>query len=114
LETCDDAWCLEIREALKTTMLDLLIGEAQYLARNGALSQAEACFSRALRFDSFDERVHRGIMWCRVSSNDRTGALRQFQECARILREELAVEPSIETRNLYKTILAGSAASLPS
>jgi len=63
---------------------------------------------RALGVDSYDERGHRGVMWCRARNNDRTGAVRQFRECARILRIELDVEPSAETRALYEAIISGS------
>ncbi len=37
---------------------------------------------------------------------DRTGALQQFERCTAILHDELDVQPSFQTRNLYEQIRA--------
>jgi DNA-binding SARP family transcriptional activator len=113
LETCDAEWCNAIREELHNAMLNLVLAQAQYLAKEGAYREAEAHFVRAVGLDSYDERAHRGIMWCRSSNSDRTGALRQFRECSRILQDELGVRPGAETLALYQAILSGKT-SLPS
>jgi len=106
MEICDTEWCLETRQRLRQQMLDLLVLEGQALAMARQFRDAESCYLRALSLDSFDERAHRGIIWCRASTNDRAGALRQFRECTRILGEELGVEPSSDTLALHKAILA--------
>ena len=106
LEICDGEWCLEIRQRLQRQMLDLAILEGRTLALAGEFRESERYYLRALSLDSFDERAHRGIIWCRASARDRSGALRQFQECNRILQDELGVEPSSETVALHKAILA--------
>ncbi len=113
LETCEYEWCYELRQALQDEMLTLLLAEGQYLAQLKQYSEAETFYLRALSLDSFDERAHRGIMWCRAANNDRAGALRQFRECVRILTDELDVEPSQETRALYEAILAGTLGPVP-
>ena len=74
---------------------------------------AERHYLRALAFDAYDERAHRGIMWCRAVGSDRAGAVRQYRECARILADELGVAPSLETADLYEAIVAGSAPPIP-
>ncbi len=114
LEMCDADWCDEMRANLHQQMLDLLLAEAHYLASEGLCREAESYYLRALGFDSFDERAHRGIMWCRARNNDRAGAMRQYRECVRILAKELGVEPSDETRTLYESILEGELAPVPS
>ena len=107
LETCESAWCYEMREALQKTMLSLLAIEARQKTAEGSLQEAEALFLRVLGLDSFDERAHRGIMWCKAKRNDRSGAIHQFRECEHLLRKELDAEPSTRTLDLYKTILSG-------
>lgn len=114
LQACEDEWCLEIRQSLQEEFLNLLLRQAHYLAKKGHWAEAESLYVRALSVDSYDERAHRGIMWCRAENNDRSGAIRQFRECVRILRTELGVEPSPETRALYEAIVAGAPVSLPS
>ena len=113
LETCDQSWCDEIRGSLQTQMLQLLIDEADYCLEIHALYEAEIYYRRALTLDSFDERAHRGIMQCRALRDDRAGAIRQFNECARILAEELDVEPSPETYALYERIRSGAPVPSP-
>jgi LuxR family maltose regulon positive regulatory protein len=108
LEICDGEWCLEVRQRLRQQLLDLLILEGRALALAGRFHESESCYLRALSLDSFDERAHRGIIWCRASASDRAGALRQFRECTRILGEELGVEPSPDTLALHKAILANT------
>jgi LuxR family transcriptional regulator, maltose regulon positive regulatory protein len=112
LETCEDTWCYEIRQTLHDEMLNLLLSEADCLAKAELNQEAESYYTRALSLDSFDERAHRGIMRCRASRNDRTGAVRQFRECSRILQEDLDVKPSTETLALYDAILSGKSGLL--
>ena len=114
LETCDLEWCCEIRRSLAEEMLVLLAMEADYLARAELPREAEALFVRMLGFDSLDERAHRGIMWCRAIRDDTAGALRQFRECARVLKVELDAHPDVETLDLYHAVRAGHLPPTPS
>jgi DNA-binding SARP family transcriptional activator len=47
-------------------------------------------------------------MRCYACSGNRGAALRQFQVCAKLLREELDVDPMKETVTLYQSIRAGA------
>jgi DNA-binding SARP family transcriptional activator len=61
---------------------------------------------RWLALDPLHEPVHRCLMQLYAWSGQRSAALRQYGECARILAEELGVSPEEETSQLYKTIKA--------
>ncbi|MHB0859104.1 MAG: tetratricopeptide repeat protein [Anaerolineae bacterium] len=113
LETCEDEWAFQLRESLQHDLLKLLLAEARYWAGCGELHEAETFYMRILALDSYDERAHRGIMWCRARSGDRPGALRQFRECQRILSEELAVSPGPETQALQASIATRKDGPLP-
>lgn len=113
LEACDHEWCYNLRHVLHNDMIDLLLLEAHYLIDNERIDEAEPLYMRVLSLDSYDERAHRGIMWCRARRNDRAGALRQFRECQRILQDELSVDPSEQTLHLHESILEGSLTLLP-
>jgi len=108
LETMDCEWSLAMREQLHTEIVGLLIHEARYLAQHEARSDAEELFQRARRLEPYDERAYRGIMWCRAINDDRAGAVRQYRQCARTLREELDTEPSSETTRLFEQIRSGT------
>ena len=113
LEPHEDEWCLEIRAALQREMIALLLLEAYVLAQEGQPPEAERHYLRALGFDSYDERAHRGIMWCRAANGDRAGALHQYRECARLLASELDVAPEHETVALHEAIVAGQVPPAP-
>jgi DNA-binding SARP family transcriptional activator len=66
-----------------------------------------------LRIDPTHEETHRRLMDLYVGRNQRNLALRQYRDCATILRREFDIAPSAETRRLYEQLLRGSAASMP-
>lgn len=97
-------WCLYGRELLQNKylmILDKLIGHClshqQYETgqRYGAL---------ILRYDRARERTHRQLMRLLYMSGDRTGALRQYERCTLVLREDLGVRPDKRTQALYDEI----------
>lgn len=58
-----------------------------------------------LRFDPLREAVHRELMRLQMRLGRRTLALRQFEECRQLLRDELGVGPMRETKALHLQIL---------
>ena len=60
-----------------------------------------------LEHDPYQELAHRALMTAYASTGDRSAALRQYQQCAKILDDELGVEPLPETIRLYEAILQG-------
>jgi len=59
---------------------------------------------RWLSIDSLHEPAHRALMQLYAQSGQRSAALRQYQECVRVLKQELGVEPLEETTRLYEAI----------
>jgi DNA-binding SARP family transcriptional activator len=60
---------------------------------------------RRLTLDPLHEPAHRQLMLLYAWDNQRAAALRQYQECARILDAELGVPPLEETTALYTAVL---------
>jgi LuxR family maltose regulon positive regulatory protein len=50
--------------------------------------------------------AHRELMRCYYRQNDRAAAIRQYQACVRVLRDELGIGPMAETENLYLQIIS--------
>jgi len=99
---CD--WCLLYRERtqhLTLLMLDKLMHRAvvQEEYESGILYG-----ERILSYDRAREVTHRNLMKMFYFSGDRTSALRQYQHCAAILRDELDIEPSERTRQVFDFI----------
>jgi DNA-binding SARP family transcriptional activator/pimeloyl-ACP methyl ester carboxylesterase len=61
---------------------------------------------RWLALDPLHEPAHRALMELYARAGQQTAALRQFQECARVLQAELGVQPEPETTALYQAIRA--------
>jgi predicted ATPase/DNA-binding SARP family transcriptional activator/uncharacterized protein HemY len=68
---------------------------------------------RWLALDPLHEPAHQQLMELYALAGQRSAALRQYQECERVLQEELGVEPQPETRELYRQILSDKLAPRP-
>jgi ABC-type oligopeptide transport system substrate-binding subunit/DNA-binding SARP family transcriptional activator len=88
-----------------------LVGALERLARTHcALGEYEPAVDYArrwLRLDPLHEEAHRQLMQLYTRTDQRPAALRQYQECVRVLAEELGIAPSEETTTLYELIQSG-------
>ncbi len=97
-------WCLYRRERyqnMQLAMLDKLMG---YCEARQAYEEGVQHGDEILAIDYARERAHRRLMRLRYLSGDRTGALRQYQQCSAALRAELGVQPAQSTQELYEHI----------
>jgi DNA-binding SARP family transcriptional activator len=101
-------WCLFERERLKEVYLDLLKRMASILSRQGDLESAIQTCRKAIGVDPLREELHRELMLLLWRTSRRGEALRQYEECKRVLQEEVGVGPARETEALYRSILAGA------
>lgn len=69
-----------------------------------AITQAR----RWLALDNIHEPAHRRLMMLYARTGQRAAALRQYQECARLLEAELGVGPLDETVRLFEAIKANA------
>jgi DNA-binding SARP family transcriptional activator len=77
-----------------------------YSEAHGEYEHGLAYGNRILRCDRAREHAHRGLMRLYYRAGDRTAALRQYDRCMAILREELDVAPTRRTQALYEQIRA--------
>ncbi len=105
LENVYDDWLFNPREQLRTLFFSDL---NQLILR----CRSERDYSRALEYaghllahDPLREDTVRQLMALRYETGDRAGALREYEQFARRLRQELAVEPMPETMALYDSIV---------
>lgn len=100
-------WCILEREHLQLIYLStidrlMVCFEARHRYEEGILHGLAA-----LRYDWARERTHRRLMRLYYLSGDRTTALRQYQQCRSILKEEFNVQPEPKTAVLYDQICKG-------
>lgn len=99
-------WCVPIRAALLSKYLDALHAVAFYHASRSQLAEALGYYRRILDKDPLREEIYRQVMQIQLAMGDRSGAIKTFEQCERILREELNLTPSEETRILDQRISA--------
>ncbi len=104
-----DDWQFFQADALRRELADALERLVQCHTVRGEFKSAIGCARQWLALDRLDEAAHCALMRLYAWSGQRSAALRQYQECVRILRSSLAVSPQESTIALYKAIQEGRA-----
>ncbi|MEJ2736835.1 MAG: BTAD domain-containing putative transcriptional regulator [Anaerolineae bacterium] len=102
-----EEWAVLQRERLHRLALDAFSRLVGCHERRGELDQALRHARRWLELDPWQERAHRRVMHLLASSGQRNAALKQYQICRRTLVDELRVEPSERTTELFEQIRDG-------
>ena len=105
LEGCYEDWCLYERERFQNMHLVMLEKLMSYCEVHHDYDAGMFYGTRIISCDRAHERTHRHLMRLHYLNGDRVAALRQFEQCAAILDQELGVKPSKRTIALYKQIL---------
>lgn len=97
-------WCLIERENLQNFLLMILDKLMDYCEANRRFDDGIVYGMHSLKLDITRERSHRRLMRLYALLGDRSSALRQFEQCAAALRQELNVVPSERTLSLVRRI----------
>lgn len=102
----EDAPWLDVR---RRHLRDLLLRAYDCLVevwlQRGDTTLAVAVAGSALDIAPFRESGHRRLMRAHAAAGDRAEALRVYERCRTLLRDELGVDPSAETEAVYRTLL---------
>ncbi len=102
-----EEWALLTRERLARQISSALHRLAETYEQRGAYEQAQHHARRQTELEPWDEGAHQQLMRALALSGQRAAALAQYETCRRLLAEELGVEPSGETTQLYEQIRDG-------
>ena len=100
-------WMLERQEELRRTYGETLLLLGELLAALGRHDEAADAYRKAISHDRFLEEAHRGLMRSQAALGEPGGALRHYEELAKMLREQLGSSPSSETIALYESLRSG-------
>ena len=106
-----DGWQVQQSESLRRQLAGALERLARYLAADQNYSEAFVHARRWMEQDPLHEPAQRMLMRLYAQSGDRAVALRQYEECVRVLAAELCMEPEAETTALFEQIRAGEIAA---
>jgi len=109
-----EEWLRATRSELQSLACKVLERAAAAAEDQGNVAEAILNARRLNALEPLNEDAHRRLMRLLHRSGDRALALRQYQTCAKILREELDVEPDARTRQLFDEIRGETAQRDPS
>ena len=98
-------WSFMRRKQLNQLYLTMCNALAEYCLETGRYEHAIRWIEAILKENRCDESAHQQLMRAYAAQGRRSEALRQYQLCARILAEELGVQPMQETISLFQAIL---------
>ncbi|MCB0105571.1 MAG: AAA family ATPase, partial [Caldilineaceae bacterium] len=99
-----EEWARGEREHLHQMAIHGLYTLGQRLAAAQEDAKAIDCLQRLLIFDPLHEAAHLQIVEALARSGQRRAALAHYENCRRLLADELGAQPSLELRNAYERI----------
>jgi DNA-binding SARP family transcriptional activator/predicted ATPase len=106
-------WALQVREQLQVQVLAALRQLSVECEARGEVERAIEFTRRQVGLAPWQEEAHQRLMRLLALNGARSTALAQYEICRRLLKEELDVEPSAETRRLYERIRDGAVHAAP-
>ena len=99
-----EEWQFFQSESLRKNFAEVLKHLTQHLTFTGMYTLAIEHCRNWLALDKLHEPPYRQLMLLYALSGQQAAALRQYDELARILKNELDIEPEAETMRLYEAI----------
>ncbi len=97
-----ESWTSNIRAHCREKRLSILEQLSEYYSVHGELERSIDLYKAVLELDNCREDIHRRLMEVYLSVGKRTLAIRQFCQCREVLKEELGIEPEMETVQLFE------------
>jgi DNA-binding SARP family transcriptional activator len=100
-----DDWCIQERYRLETLYQQTLTG---LISQQIKTNQYGSAINNALRLvlaDRLNENAHQALIFCYYQQGNRSSAIEQYEECTRLLKDELGIAPSAETQKLYQDVI---------
>lgn len=111
LDDCPEfeTWLVVERERWRQKAASILHTLIAHTTQRGEIEAGLQHTERLLALDPWREEAHRHKMLLLALAGQRSAALKQYEQCRRMLVEELGVAPTAETEALYHRILATTA-----
>jgi DNA-binding SARP family transcriptional activator/CRP-like cAMP-binding protein len=102
------SWADPKRNELRERHISLLFQVAELLEKQGNLRTANDYYKKVLQIDPTLEPAYQRLILNYSNRGMRNAALKTYEDCARILQNELNTEPDPLTTSLYKKVLQGT------
>jgi DNA-binding SARP family transcriptional activator/pimeloyl-ACP methyl ester carboxylesterase len=101
------AWVEAVRLEMRALYVRALEAAADVRAGAGNAAGAVELAQEVIGLEPFRESGYRRLMQLHLDAGDRAEAVRTYEQCRRVLAEELGVDPASETHDLYISALRG-------
>jgi predicted ATPase/DNA-binding SARP family transcriptional activator len=101
----DQPWLAAHRRLIDQTRFDALRIVAQAASGLNQHARAIDAARLAVEVDPLNERAHQVLIAALDRAGDRAGAVRAYEQCRTVLGDELGIDPSRETVDLYLAAL---------
>ena len=108
-----EEWALYRREALRGRFIQVLERLIEHASEDFDAEAKLRHANRLVALDPLNETAHRHVIAAHLAAGNAAAAARQLALCARLLHDELGVEPEPATRALLSLPAAPAVASLP-
>ncbi|MFN2138036.1 MAG: ATP-binding protein [Candidatus Promineifilaceae bacterium] len=99
-----ELWLVSRQERYRRQALEILGRLGSFYEKAGDFGQAAACARQLVALEPWRESSHRLLMRNLAQAGQRRAALAQYERCRQLMDEDLGVEPSNKTRQLYEQI----------
>jgi len=101
-----DDWFAPIRDKYRFDFIEAMMRAAELLFGKGDPCEALIFVRRAIQVDRCREDLYQMALKCHIAAGQRGAAIETFIHCKTELSEELGLDPSAETMNIYQEVLA--------
>jgi two-component SAPR family response regulator len=101
-------WCRTRRDELRSAYLDAHHQLALLAWRAEQFDESIVHWQHMLAFDNWLEQAHYGLMRCYAHQGKRGLALRQYELCKDVLKQEFGTVPGASIQNLYLRLMGQS------
>ena len=98
-------WATQKREQLSTLHVRACECLAESYILNDEASTAVDVASQAVAAQPYRETAYQWLMRAHAAAGNRAEALRVYEDCRRLVRDQLGVTPSADTEKVYLDIL---------
>jgi DNA-binding SARP family transcriptional activator/CRP-like cAMP-binding protein len=98
------SWVEAKRQELQTRYINLLFRVAELLEKRGNLKSATDYYRKVLQKDPTLELAYQRLMLNYSNRGMRNAAVKAYEDCTRVLRNELNTEPDSMTTSLFKKL----------
>jgi DNA-binding SARP family transcriptional activator len=104
LEDSPEPWAISTRERLRGRYLRAIRRSGEEFEIAGNYDRSAILYEKGLEADPLVEELYRCLMRCRQAAGQTSEAVAVYSRCKYILRSVLGVEPSKETRELFRAL----------